>query len=191
MAASKTTKGYRSPVNLGLPQIPQVEDPQMFTQLMLVYNAIHSLNAYLDSLRLALEGGDPTQKPSESMRFLRSFWIPAAGTITAGQVIAIRDGKAVLGADKRTIGGKVSSYLTGIAHSDAAEGEVVRFGVGPGVLEVSGFRAGGLVYSPLVGEDKAGGMFLEEPPKAAKIDTIVIGHCFMDNFVMITSGFAY
>lgn len=191
MGASKTTKGYRSPVDLGLPQIPQVQDQEQFTQLMLIYNALHGLNAYLDSLRLALEGGDPEQKPSETMRFLRSVWVPAAVDITAGNVLTINTGKAHLGAHRMTIGGQTNSYLTGIALTDAKVDEKVRFGIGPAVLEVAGFKAGMLVYAPLIGEDQAGKMFLEAPPSAAGIDTVVIGHCFMDDFVMITSGFAY
>lgn len=176
---------------MGLPQVPQAANEEDFQQYLLIYNAIHMLNAYLDELRLTLEGGDPEAKPSETMRFLRSFWLPAKEPIDAGNVVALRKGKVVKGADKTAVGFSTNSFLTGIALTTAETDEKVRFGVGPAVIEVPGFKAGGLVWAPLVGETGAGGMLAEEPPDEADVETIVIGKCVSDNFIMITSGFAY
>lgn len=191
MADSKAGKGYRSPINLGLPQVPQATNEEDFAQYLLMYNAIHMLNAYLDQIRLVLEGGNPEDKPSDSMRFMRSFWVEADVDIAAGAIITVINNKGVLGAKRRSWLGHVDSFLTGVALSDAVAGEKVRFGVGPAIMNVPGFVAGQVVWAPLAGETGAGSMLPEEPPDEADIETVAIGECIMDGYIMITSGFSY
>lgn len=204
--ATPAGQGYRSPLNLGLEQLPKTVDPTLFQEFIPIYNAIHTLNAYLDNIRLSLEGGDPEKKPSEEMRFVRGFWLEAATDIAQGKVITVQGGKAVLGCGKRvkgfsgttsvTVGDdtvtrpvKISGqvidcFLTGLAMTDALAGEKVRMGIGPAIIEVSGFKAGDEVWSQPPGGSFAGD-FLAESFEGA----IRIGRCVIDNFIMLVPDY--
>lgn len=190
MAESRAGKGYRSPLNLRLPQMPQVADDVMFSELLSLYNACHALNAYLDQIRLILEGGKSDDPPSESLRFTRSFWIEAATSISAGSVISLANGKAHLGADR--VRGLYNKF-TGIALNDVEAGENVRFGVGPGIVEVPGFYANQNVWATLRGEPGAGQFYNERPEVEEGDDpeSVVIGFCIQDRFILIIPNYVY
>lgn len=189
MATKKAGKGYRSPINLRLPQTPTVEDPQMFSEMLQVYNAIHTLNAYLDQLRLALEGGDPEQEPSESMRFLRGFWAEAAEDIDESNIVSMRNGKVRKGADK-SVG--FQNFFTGLSLTSAKQGEKVRFGVGPAIVKVPGFTAGQWAWAPVVNEQGAGQISATRPKGVDEDDgdeyflqATIVGRCLIDEYVVL------
>jgi len=181
---TKAGKGYRSPVNLKLPQVPTVQDEVLFPEFLQIYNACHALNAYVDSIREYLEGGTADDKPSDSMQFIRSMWLTAGEALAVGNVVSIKNGKVWKGA-------AFNSKFTGLALSDAEPGEKVRFGVGPAVVEVTGFKADQLVWAPARGEVGAGQMFNEKIEIEGESDPlqVVIGFCIEDNFVILFSNF--
>lgn len=196
---TKAGKGYRSPVNLRLPQIPTVQDELLFPEFLQVYNACHALNAYVDTIREYLEGGTADDKPSDSMQFIRSVWLTAGESLKVGDVVTVRGGKVWKGSGPYTssisfiitLNIAAGSRFTGLALSDAEPGEKVRFGVGPAVVEVTGFKADQLVWAPAIGEIGAGQMFNEKVEIEGESDPIqaVIGFCLEDNFIIIFSNF--
>jgi hypothetical protein len=144
MAIASIT-GYRSPVNLGLPRQPLTRDNELFDELTAVYNAIHLLNQYLDRLRTGAEGGGGSeQDPDISAGFTRFFVMPALQPIVTGNIVSPHVGSD--GYVNGTLGnGLLAGAValnTGVALSDAAIGEDVRIGVGPGVIAVPGAVAG-------------------------------------------------
>lgn len=147
-----STGGYRSPVNLGLGRVPKNTDPEIFDELTEVYNSIHLLASYMDALRLSLAGGGAGQNPFETMPFTRFFVGPALQTITAGQVVC----PANIGGNNGIVKGALASTyastapecnFAGIALNDAAIGQNVRVGVGPGVFELPGLPSGAIVWA--------------------------------------------
>lgn len=189
--ATPVGQGYRSPLNLDLGQLPKTQDPVLFQEMIPVYNAIHTLNAYLDRLRLSLEGGDPDKPPSEEMRFVRGFWADAGEDISQGKIITMIGGKVRLGCGKRRrvigTGAVVDCFPTGIAMTEALEGEKVRFGIGPAILNVPGYKAGDQVYATPPGGSFAGD-FLPDPPGAVE-GAVKIGLCVIDDYVMIVPDY--
>lgn len=187
--AEPAGSGYRSPVNLGLDQMPPVgSDPALFNQLVPIYNAIHILNAYLDALRLSLEGGDPDKPPDEEMRFVRGFWTIADDDIDQGKVVTIRSTGVKIGCGKMDRPGMYDSMFTGIALTTAARGEKVRVGVGPAILEITGFKRYDFVYSTPPGRDFAG-EFMNHEAVGIVDGLIKIGFCVQDDFIMIFPSF--
>ena len=132
--------GYRSPVDLGLGQVPLTTDPEIFNEMTEVYNAIHLLNQYLDQLRIVAEGGGGSgQSPADSMPFNRFYVGTALMVINLGDpVCPASDGAngIIVGAlgNDYTIANQTSNFC-GIALSSAGPGEDVRVGVGPAILE--------------------------------------------------------
>jgi hypothetical protein len=183
--ATPAGAGYRSPLNIGLDQLPKTTDPLMFQEMIPVYNAIHTLNAYLDRLRLSLEGGDSEKPPSEEMRFVRGFWLPAASDIEQGNVLTTVGGKLVKGCGKRKIGGATDCFLTGIAMTSAKEGEKVRIGIGPAILEIPGFKPGEYVYAQPPSGQFAGAVMAESFEGG-----IPIGYCVANDYILFMPDFS-
>ncbi|MNZ96148.1 hypothetical protein D3C78_1153290 [compost metagenome] len=190
---TKAGKGYRSPVNLRLPQVPTVQDEVLFTEFLQVYNACHSLNAYIDTIREYLEGGTADDAPSDSMQFTRSMWMTAGEPLVAGDVVSLQTGKVWKGSDLLVGSSAIlrGNRFTGLALSDAETGEKVRFGVGPAIVEIPGFKADQLVWAPARGELGAGSMFNERVEIEGESDPLqaVIGFCIEDNYVIILTNF--
>ena len=145
--------GYRSPVDLGLGQVPITQDPEIFNEMTDVYNAIHLLNAYLDQLRVIAEGGGGSgQSPEDSMPFNRFYVATALVDITAGQVVSP---SSITGENGIRLGALANNFaqsnqtanFCGIALIDALAGEDVRVGVGPASLEVPGAVSGQLLWA--------------------------------------------
>ena len=144
--------GYRSPVNLGLGRVPLATDQDMFAELTDVYNSIHLLASYMDTLRLSLEGGGGGQTPIDTLPFNRYYPSVALVDITAGQVVSPTresgQNGTILGALHNVPASTTpESNFAGIALNDALVGETVRVGVGPGVIELSGATSGSLVWA--------------------------------------------
>lgn len=144
--------GYRSPVDLGLGRVPGINDPAAFEELTGVYNAIHLLNEYLDSLRNEALSGGSGQTPAESLIFNRFFvakaLVPiAAGSPVAPSPLAGQNGVAPGALAQSYVTGSPVSNFCGIALTSAAAGEDLRVGVGPAVLELAGVAAGSLIYA--------------------------------------------
>lgn len=136
--------GYRSPVDLGIGQVPLTVDPELFPEMTGVYNAIHLLNQYLDQLRVVAEGGGGSgQTPSESMPFNRFFVSTALQTIAVGQLVSP---SAIPGQNGIVLGGLPHDFTSlapecnfgGVGLISAAIGTDARVGIGPAVLEVPG-----------------------------------------------------
>lgn len=145
--------GYRSPVNLGLGQVPLTQDPLIFNEMTEVYNAIHLLNAYLDQLRVIAEGGGGSgQSPADSMPFNRFYVATALVDITAGQVVSPSN---ITGENGIRLGALANNYsqsnctanFCGIALIDALAGDDVRVGIGPAILELVGATTAQLLWA--------------------------------------------
>lgn len=145
--------GYRSPVDLGLGQVPLTTDLNIFNEMTEVYNAIHLLNQYLDQLRVVAEGGGGSgQSPADSMPFNRFYVATALVNITAGNPVCPASFGGLNGviqgalANDFTIAAPTSNFC-GIALIDAAIGEDVRVGIGPAILEFPGLVSGQYVWA--------------------------------------------
>lgn len=144
MAIASIT-GYRSPVDLGLPRTPLTSNPELYEELTGVYNAIHLLNQYLDRLRSGASGGGGSeQTPDISAGFTRFFVMPAVQAISVGDIISPRIGSDgyVKGTLANGLGAGALALCTHVALTNAAIGEDVRIGVGPGVIAVPGAMPG-------------------------------------------------
>lgn len=145
--------GYRSPVDLGIGQVPLTTDPELFSEMTEVYNAIHLLNQYLDQLRVVAEGGGGSgQSPSESMPFNRFYVAPALQNISAGQIVSPSSIPGQNGIVRGCLANDYSSSapnanFTGVALIDAVIGQDVRVGIGPAILEIPGAVAGQLIWA--------------------------------------------
>lgn len=192
--------GYRSPVNLGLGRVPLATDQELFGELTDVYNSIHLLASYMDTLRLSLEGGGGGQTPAETMPFNRYFPGVALVNITAGQVISpsrvTGENGILLGALHHVPASTTPECnFAGIALNDALVGETVRVGVGPGIIELAGALSGSLVwaYSSLSvtgNRGGNGGLFTSNPgsftaPAGGAVYAMPVGFCVADGYVYI------
>ena len=145
--------GYRSPVDLGIGQVPLTSDPEIFNQMVEVYNALHLLNQYLDQLRITAEGGGGSgQTPAESMPFNRFFVAPALQVITVGSPICpsnvTGDNGIINGAlANQFTGVNPTSNFCGVALTSAAIGEDVRVGIGPASIIMAGAVAGNVIWA--------------------------------------------
>lgn len=141
--------GYRSPVDLGLARTPSLTDPEAFEELTGIYNAIHLLNEYLDSLRLVAEGGGSGQTPGETLAFNRFYVSKALQPISVGQLVAPsagQDGSVKGGLAHYYPSSTPSCNFAGIALTSAATGENFRVGVGPATVAVAGAVVGSFVW---------------------------------------------
>ena len=145
--------GYRSPVDLGLGQTPQTQDPILFGEFTEVYNAIHILNQYLDQLRLVAEGGSGSgEAPSDSMPFNRFYTAVALVDITVGQPVSP---SSITGQNGVILGALASNYtiatpssnFCGVALTSATAGNTLRVGVGPAIIQFPGIASGQLLWA--------------------------------------------
>lgn len=143
--------GYNSPVDLGLGQTPQTQDPLLFDEFTEVYNAIHILNQYLDNLRLVAEGGSGSgTAPSDSMPFNRFYTAVALVDIALGQPTSPSPtaNGVILGALANNNGiTNPSSNFCGIALTAAPAGETLRVGIGPAILAFPGIISGQVLWA--------------------------------------------
>lgn len=153
-----------SALNLRLGQNPSIQNPRYTTEFQLIYNALHLLGQYMDVLRQNLESA-PGQTPSESVRFRRTFWSTALQPITLGSIVSVYPGGIVNGVQsspvkyessieiEEQVGGTgnrrtwgLNSRMFGIALTAAEIGEAVQIGIGPGITQVNGAKAGQLIW---------------------------------------------
>lgn len=160
---------YKSQINLGgLGEVPKTTDSGTFVDFTDVYNAIHILAQYTNALlERAQSDGDkgPDKQPWELMTFERWIWLPARQNIKQGEVVTsvyyTRGGTTWNGVYRGAYGlvvktmqavfnqayalGKLN-FLCGVALEDAASGELVKFGIGPAIINMSGTKAGDRLY---------------------------------------------
>lgn len=191
---------YSSPVNIGLGQVPQTVDPELFNELNDVYNAIHLINGYLDQLRIFAEGGTgSTSTPAQSMPFNRFFTAPALVAIVPGQVVSpsttgTENGIVLGGLAHDFTSAEPESNFSQIALTSAAIGEPVQVGVGPATLEIPGALSGNLVYAfpalDIAGNKvNNGNIYLAYPgtvtiTPGVTVTAMPIGVCIRDGYVM-------
>ncbi|QHJ80714.1 MAG: hypothetical protein [Bacteriophage sp.] len=153
-----------SSLDLRLGLNPSIQNPKYAAEFQLIYNALHLLGEYMDVLRANLES-TPGQTPSESVRFRRTFWAPAAQTITAGSIVSPTAGGIVNGilssepkvssyTDSAPLGASTTNRavlgvdlrMFGVALTSAVPGELVNVGIGPGITQVAGAVCGQLIW---------------------------------------------
>lgn len=131
--------GYKSDINLPLPQLPRSTDPAIFNELIDVYNSVHTLNASRQQLTDQLYNTDPDAPYPEQMRFSTSLWLPATEPISQGSICAFVSTGAIKG---------IAGPRTTMALSSAVEaGEPVKLGFGPAIIELPGSAFGSYYYS--------------------------------------------
>lgn len=152
-----------SDINIRLGQSPDIKDPALNYEFQLVFNALHLLSAYLNTLKDNLESA-PGQNPAESIRFRRRFWAPALQPIAIGAVCCAYGTGIINGVGTNnplngvvdpavTVGSTGSRRRFGLVQSTfyialtAAEpGELVQLGVGPGVLQLTTAKCGQTIW---------------------------------------------
>lgn len=158
MATQIGTAGASIDIRLG--QTPQTSDPKLNQELQGVYNALHTLNVYLDNIRNELEGTD-SGTPAENLKFRRRFPAEAAQAISVGDIVCLDNtGKVVKGVHR--IGARYTGHpvITGpytraaflckhdyayVATTAAAIGGIVEVGVG-GAINLPGAKCGQIVW---------------------------------------------
>lgn len=165
---------YRSPVNLGIGQNPQYQgtDPQIMSDMVAIYNAIHNISKYFTQVGPFAATIGSSRKPWQTMAPSNFLWLPAAQAIEKGNVIysdgaSIRLGPAWDG--HRNLG-------TGIAITAGAIGDLVQMAIGPMIVNVAGVPGGskiwGRVNDPL--------MYTTEPPVP-----IPVGYAIAEDAILI------
>lgn len=145
--------GYRSPVDLGLGQVPMTTDPEIFVEMTEVYNAIHLLNQYLDQLRSGIEnGGGSGQSPADSMPFNRFYVGTALQDIAVGDLVCPSSIPGQNGIIKGALAHDFTSTIpnsnfSGVALVAAGIGDDVRVGIGPAIIEMPGLLSGQTVWA--------------------------------------------
>ncbi|WP_411706272.1 hypothetical protein [Edaphovirga cremea] len=144
--------GYRSPVDLGIGTVPLTTEPEVFNQMVEVYNALHLLNQYLDQLRIIAEGGGSGQTPEQSMPFNRFYVAKALQVIDIGTPISPsnitgQNGMVNGALANQFTGPSPTSNFCGLALTAAVVGEDVRVGVGPGSVSMAGTLSGNVIYA--------------------------------------------
>jgi hypothetical protein len=94
---------YKSTINTGLPNIPEVPDPRFLAEFVRVYNAIRNLTIAVDAYAgaQAQEAEFYSQTPATqtllSQNVLR-LYVPFTVTMTLGQTVNLHDTGSALGA---------------------------------------------------------------------------------------------
>lgn len=94
---------YRSTINTGLPNTPDVPDPKFFAEFVRLYNAVRNLTIAIDSYTgaQAQEAAYYSQTPATqtllSQNSLR-LYVPFTVTMTLGQTVNLFDNAGALGA---------------------------------------------------------------------------------------------
>lgn len=164
MAATGVIGRAGTPLDIKLGQSPNINDPATNVEVQQIYNALHLLSEYMAVLRENLESADG-QTPSESIRFRRTFWAPAGQAIALGAVVSCFDNVVFNGVYSRdpatgdydassvTVGStgnraqfNVTPRMFGIALTAGAPGELVRIGIGPGILALPAAKCGQLIW---------------------------------------------
>lgn len=155
---------YSSDIKLPIGQEPQIDDNEKIWPDMLdVYNAIHLLSQFTDSLIKNQTSGDSSQKPWEAIPFTRWFYEVVKNDVTVGTIVTpdANAGGYVLGAPNEAV--PVNYYqstygngFVGVCLEDAKAGDICKIGMGPAILHVEGIELGdmlfcqqkGVVYNP-------------------------------------------
>lgn len=171
--AKAAGSGYRSPINLNLSQLPTSTDPAIFNALLDVYNAIHILNAALDSIRENIFGDNKDMAPDESMRFIRTLWLPTTETVVVGDCVRWNgNGEGV------RLGQATSTTM--FVLSAGEPGDIVHLGIGPAVIKIEGAPVGKYYW---VSDDNT-------PVRGKILDTgeldysCIIGRCFHPDYIL-------
>lgn len=190
--------GYRSPVDLGIGTVPLTTEPEVFNQMVEVYNALHLLNQYLDQLRIIAEGGGSGQSPEQSMPFNRFFVAKALQNIPIGTPVSPSNVSGQNGivsgalANQYT-GVNPTSNFCGLALTAASIGDDIRVGVGPGTVSMAGALSGQLIYAysaratngNLFGDS---GLYIGNPGSktngAGTAYPMPVATCIRDGFIM-------
>lgn len=152
---------YSSKLDLRIGEVPNVTDPEIFPDLMDIYNAIHILGQYVNSV---IKGTNPddNEDTSRQLPFQYAFWVRAAVNIKEGDIIHVDAAGAYKGishmAPPTSNPGPISNQTTisisagtlstvwGMALSDAVAGERVRLAIGPAILAMDDLNRGDKIF---------------------------------------------
>lgn len=180
--------GYRSPIDIGLGRMPKSQNAENFAEMVEVYNAVHILNAYLDSVRGILDIGKEGSDLDEQIPFRVGFWGTAGEDIQAGEVvhtttvdITVRKGIIVQEYASRPI--------WGLALMDAKEGESIQVGMPPAVIKVEGAKVWENLFAAHTNNKEYRGKILRG--KLGKHKSGIIGAVFAPGYAYLYSHHPY
>lgn len=172
---------YRSRVNIRISRTPPTDDDDIYPMMQEVYNALHILNANIDSAVDVLIPPEASKSPSESFGpRLNTFWAPAASNATRGRVVSMRSsGQFERGVSGYSSGDKRVTSPYGVVVEDAKDSKAL-IAWPPFVLDVdlseAGANIGDIIYT-----DNTGGILRIEGgveskywPVAQVIDTNMV-----------------
>ena len=170
---------YKSDIDIKLSEIPRTTDPSIFPDLVDIYNAIHILTQYSDRANKLRDNpsGDESTPPWQAVQFDKYFYSRAYHSISAGMVCTIVNTECAWNGAYYTVQGvvrgvggsyhpKVSPFpdphrlhfgSTYIALEDASPGQLVKLGIGPGILKLPGIELGEPVLAKVWATDTQAG----------------------------------
>jgi hypothetical protein len=187
MADKNAGKGYKSDLNIHLSQVPKSSNPDIFNDLVELYNAVHTLNAYMSSVVDSLYGNNKEANPAESMKFIRAIWVPAGEAIAIGNCVRYQDGNT----GRVQKGHRYST--TGLALTEAIPTvddpyPLIRVGFGPAMIPMDGINAGDEVFTT------DGGDSLADPYRGQLItsgklkNSCPVGKCMIPGYLLFCPG---
>lgn len=136
-------------VNLGLPQLPNQDDPKLFKELLLLYNAINAigraLDAYTGALSPAVEDYPSIGVSDIHLQNIAKLYPVFSEDVVVGAMVNVYNNAGVLTARyaKAADGTKPARGFATNNVSAAARGEVILLGIN---VHVSGLTPGSLYY---------------------------------------------
>lgn len=156
--AKSAGSGYKSKVDIGLGRMPKMQDPVLYPEMVEIYNAIHTLNSYVDVVREGSEIGKKGETLDKQMPFKSGYWGIAYHDLKAGDQVCytadgIRKGVQMRSSSRTTLN-------WGIALNDAKEGEEVQMGVPPAVINVPGVKLNEVIHGARIDRTEYAGSLL-------------------------------
>lgn len=156
--AKSAGSGYKSKVDIGLGRMPKMQDPVLYPEMVEIYNAIHTLNSYVDVVREGNEIGKKGETIDKQMPFKAGYWGIAFQDLKAGDVVCYTSDGIKKGIQMRS--SRRATLNWGIALNDAKEGEEVQMGVPPAVINVPGVKLNEVIHGAKTSQTKYAGSLL-------------------------------
>lgn len=183
---AKAGQGYKSDLNLGLSQTPKSSNPEIFNDLIEIYNATHTLNAAQSALTDKIFGLDKDAAPDESMPCIRSVWLPVDEAVEVGNCLRWNGSGDALHKGQRTSTTMIA--LTAATPSVDDPKPIIRVGFGPFVLKVDDLTAGTYMWTT------DGGDSLSNPYRGLLLqsgtldNSCIVGRCFINGYLLFCPG---
>ncbi len=179
-------RGYVSALDIGLSQTPQTTNPDVFSDLLQAYNAIHVLNASQDSIVKKVFGSDSDATPDASMPCIRSIWLPAYEAIDIGNCVRFHENGTMVRKGQTT-------SITGLALSAAVPttddpNPIIQIGFGPFVFKMDDLKAGTYVWTTDAGDSLSApyrGLLIQSDKLK---NSCIVGRCIVDGYLLFCPG---